>query len=256
MSGRALLLVGAMELVACSPQFADPILREVTPEVEPCPTQVVLQLEGATLASIPRLLQDDFTIEAWLKTTDLATGTYFWEGSALVFADVIGDANDFSAAILNEHFLMAVGVPETGSDTDARSTSRVTTGKWVHVAATRSQASGVVLVYVDGLLEGSAQADTNTLADAPHMTIGGRAEGTFYTGLLSELRLWSRVRSQAELVADTHRRLSGGESGLVALYPFDDGEGSIARDLAPNAHDAAFTGPLSWPESDVPFCEP
>jgi hypothetical protein len=254
--GRALLFAGAAALVGCSSQFADPILREAAVEPDPCLAQVVLQLEGATLASIPRLLQDDFTIEMWINTTDSAPGDYFWEGSALVFADVIGHANDFSAAILNDQFLVAVGVPEARADTEVRSTSTVTTGKWVHVAATRNLVSGVVLVYVDGVLEGSAQAGTNTLADASLMTIGGRAEGTFYTGLLSELRLWNRVRSQSELLADTHRRLSGDEPGLVALYPFDDGGGSIARDLGPNGHDAPFAGPLSWLESDVPFCEP
>lgn len=250
----ALLLAGGAALAGCGSQFADPILGEVA--AEPCPPQVVLQLDGATLASIPRLLQADFTIEAWINTTNSAIGADFWEGSALVFADVIGDANDFSAAILNDRFLMTVGVPETGFDMDARSTSKVTTGKWVHVAATRNQASGVVLVYVDGVLEGSAQAGTNTLADAPRMTIGGRAEGTFYTGMLSELRLWNRVRGQAELVADTRRRLSGDEPGLVALYPLDDGDGNIARDLVPIAHEAPFAGRASWLESDVPLCSP
>lgn len=48
-------------------------------------------------------------------------------------------------------------------------------------------------------------------------------KGSFhYYGIwdVAELRLWSRVLSQAEIAANMYRPLSGGETGLNAYYTF------------------------------------
>jgi hypothetical protein len=98
--------------------------------------------------------------------------------------------------------------------------------------------------------------NTNALGDSPTISIGGRAGRNFYTGLMSELRLWRTARTQSELVANMRRRLNGDEPGLAGYYRFDDGAGSNAHDASPSGNDAAFVGPVGWASSTLPFCEP
>jgi Concanavalin A-like lectin/glucanases superfamily len=247
----SLLLLLAASTLGCGSQFSDPILDK--PEPAPCPTEHALQLEGASYGNATRLIQDNFTIEAFIQTASSPVGQAFNDGSALVFADVeTVQVNDFASGIVNDKLVMSVG----GPDTPASSTSQVTTGKWVHVAATRNHENGIVLVFVDGVLEGSAVGNLNALADAPNINVGGRANRNFYSGLMSELRLWSTVRTQSEIVAHMHERLNGDEPGLVGYYRFDERTGTTARDSSPSGNDLVFTGPVSWAESDLPFCEP
>ena len=243
----ALLLTSA----GCGSQYTDPILDKTEPAK--CPTEHVLLLDGAAYGSATRLIQDNFTIEALIETDSSPTGQAFGDGSALVFADVEAvEVNDFAAGIVNDKLVMSVG----GPDTPATSASKVTTGKWVHVAATREQSNGIVLVFVDGVLEGSAVGNVNALSDAPSISVGGRANRNFYTGLMSELRLWSTVRTQSEIVAHMRERLNGDEPGLVGYYRLDEGAGTTAHDASPSGNDIVFTGPVSWADSDAPFCAP
>lgn len=220
---------------------------------ESCPTEWVAHFDGASFATAPRPVQDDFTIEAWLSTSSSPQGGSFSEGSALVFADVEKiQANDFAAAILNDKFLFSVGMP----DTPAVSTTSITSGKWLHVAATRNHTTGILMVFVNGVLEGSAVGSTQPLADEPSIQIGGRPGRNFYSGSLSDVRIWSLVRSQAEILANMRHRLSGGEPGLVGYYRLDEQGGLVAHDSAAEHHDATLTGAPFWRQESSPFCEP
>jgi len=51
---------------------------------------------------IPRIVQDDFTLAAWIKTDTpgLNLGSHGYQGSGLIWSDVAGVANDFILAIL------------------------------------------------------------------------------------------------------------------------------------------------------------
>lgn len=249
---RALtLLIALTGATGCGTQFTDPILDEREP-VPTCPLEGVVELDGTAFASAARLIQDDFSIEAWIKTTSSPRGTGFGEGSALVFSDVETiQTDDFAAGLLNDRFVMSVG----GPDTAATSTSAVTRGEWVHLAATRARANGVVLLYVNGVLEGSAVGNTHTLAEAPTVSIAGRTGRNFFSGLMAEVRLWRGVRTQTEVVDNMHHRLTGAEDGLVGYYRFDESAGTTAHDGSPSANDAVFSGPVAWTKSDLPLCD-
>lgn len=243
-------------LGGCGTQFADPIREHAAgvdagePNSEPPCLSQTLSFDGASFATADRLIGDDFSIEAWLKTTT-SQGNNFSSGSALVFADVeTVMVNDFATAIGGDKFLLSTG----GPDTQAVGTSKLTTDQWLHVAATRSKATGIMLVYVNGVLEASAVGNKNSLVDAPTITIGGRSARNFYTGLLAEVRLWSLVRSQSELVANMHHRLDGNEAGLVGYYRMDEGGGATLQDSSASGNDAALTGSASYVESDPPLC--
>src|SRR6266540_3002106 len=46
-----------------------------------------LQLDGTGYLQANRIVQDDFTLEAWIKTTTSLTGSNFYEGNGLIYAD-------------------------------------------------------------------------------------------------------------------------------------------------------------------------
>ena len=82
------LLAVATGITACGTQFTDPILAKEPSEAAACPVNRALQFDGSSYGSMTRLIQDDFTIEAWINTGTTAKGPAFSDGSAIAFADV------------------------------------------------------------------------------------------------------------------------------------------------------------------------
>src|SRR5438874_6341502 len=67
-------------------------------------------LDGTEYADVARIMQDDFTIEAWIRTTSIFSGTGAWDGAPIFWADVPGVmANDFSMSILDGLVAITVG---------------------------------------------------------------------------------------------------------------------------------------------------
>jgi hypothetical protein len=81
--------------------------------------------------------------------------------------------------------------------------------------------------------------------NAGRLRIGGRdtaGGGTeIFEGALDELRLWSDIRSNEELLDSMHRRLSGKEDDLLGYWPISARSGSLIKDEAPGAHHAELT---------------
>ncbi len=257
---RALCL--ALFLAGCGTQFSDPI-RGVrggeggsagdsgTSDPNLCRQEPVQAFAGTDFASMMRLVQDDFSIEVWIKTAQSLAGTGPYVGNPIVYADVPAvTTDDFGAGILNDKFQMTIGNP----DTPVKSTSNVTTDQWVHVAATRTRATGIVLVFVDGVLEGAGTGNTNALSASATMSIGGRAGRDFFVGLMSDLRIWSMARTQADIVDNMHRRLQGDEAGLVGYYRLDDAAGSMVRDASPSRNHASLDTPGESASAKPPVC--
>lgn len=111
---------------------------------------------------------------------------------------------------------------------------------WTHIAVTYDNAvvAGTeVRSYVNGELVRSESApDTlgDTQADYNQLRIGGREfwPDTF-EGHLDEVRIWSRVLSQAEIRAGLNRAPDGADPGLVAGWRFDEAEGETLLDAGP-----------------------
>jgi Concanavalin A-like lectin/glucanases superfamily len=211
-----------------------------------------LQLEGIGYLQVTRMVQDDFTLEAWIRTTTSYSGTNFYEGNGLIYADVGGTANDFGSSILSGQFAFGVGNP----DTTITSTTMVTTGDWVHVAATRRKSTGEIQVFVNGHLEASKTvAQTASLTAQTLMTIGANSiDGKYYNGMIDEVRIWNVVRSETEITGTLHKTLAGNEPGLVAYYRLDESSGTSAADSSTSQSAAALTGEGTWIVSDAPTC--
>ena len=227
------------------------------PDALTCAAGYAAQFTGASSLSVARPVQDDFTLEAWIKTTASRTGSMFYHGNGVIYADAPpgtnpAGANDFGTSILNNRFAFGVGNP----DTTLRSNSTVTTGEWIHVAATRNKAAGEMHVFVNGVDENTtATTQKGSLTDQATLSIGCTLnDQNHFIGLMDEVRIWNVVRTEAEIAATMHQRLTGNEPGLVAYWRFDDRGGPTAVDSSPAKADATIAGTLEWAPSDAPIC--
>jgi hypothetical protein len=222
----------------------------------PC-SGFALQFSGFSYVRINRPVQDDFTIEAWVKTsTPSLTGTHSWEGSGLLWADASGNHDDFGASILNNKLAFGVGVPASSEPTIV-STTAVVSGQWVHVAATRNKTTGEIRVLVNGVQESSLVVATQTrpLSAQINMTLGGDVyDNRFFTGFIDEVRAWNVVRTAADITATMHQKLVGNEPGLVGYWRFDEGSGMSTADSTATKNTGDLFGAPNWVVSDAPIC--
>lgn len=206
--------------------------------------------------SVARQVQDDFTIEGWIKTSvPSLTGTRFFHGSGLFYADVMGMANDFAVAVLNNRIIFGVG-----DTTVVQSVSSVNTGQWVHVAVFRVRNTGQVGVLINGTVEATVgSAMTASLTAPVAVTFGGNTvDHRYFNGAIDELRIWNVPRTASDIRATMNRTLTGTEPGLVGYWRFDEPTGTDFSDRSPSHNTAlsisAVTAPLHV-NSDAPITE-
>jgi hypothetical protein len=138
-------------------------------------------------------LASGLTLEAWVYPTALSG----WMN--LIYKD---DGNSGVSYVL-QGSSGANPVPSFGlsaSPANLRAPSALPLNAWSHVAGTYD---GVTMrLYVNGV-EVANQAQTGALALATGpLTIGGNAGGENWTGLIDEVRIYSRALSASEILAD------------------------------------------------------
>jgi len=245
----------------------------------------MLALETGPSAGIARTATNvggtstgDLTLEAWIRPKALpaagARGTIAaqWnttgtdsqqsfrlyldgdEGGKLVF-EIGGEFND-DGTDDTERFVLGL---------------TPTLDQWTHVAVSfNSGASKAVRFYVNGALSRAftSATDTGTGVRAPQRPLSAgaaldnaNAAVDFFTGLISDLRVWEAVRTPAD-IEDAHDvRLSGAgsEDDLVVNWVFDRESGSIGASTnviarpADAANDGVLTGAAYAPTLAVYF---
>ncbi|MCA2505984.1 MAG: RICIN domain-containing protein [Microcystis sp. M54BS1] len=119
--------------------------------------------------------------------------------------------------------------------------------EWHHVAVVGNGTN--VLLYLDGVpikTGGSQTKNYGTSSDPFQIGAGVWSGGKtdLFNGNIAEVRIWKVARTQAEIQADTYKRLSGKEPNLVAYYPLNEIrlEGSTRKvlDLVGNNHGTVY----------------
>jgi hypothetical protein len=170
---------------------------------------------------IPRVVQDDFTIALWVKTTQKAPEGSWFNGAGLVDGEVAGVTDDFGTALVGGAFAFGVGKP----DTTIKSTTPINDGRWHHVAATRDRATGAIRVFVDGKREAEGAGGKQSLTAPPGLMIGQLQTGiNHFRGSLADVRIYERVLTDAELASLS--RANGPDAkidaGLVGWWRFSE----------------------------------
>ena len=207
---------------------------------------------------VNREVQDDFTLQAWVKTTTSRTGTKPWEGLPIIYADLNQAPNlDFSTAVLNGKFSFSTGP----SDETIQSTSSIDDGQWHHVVATREKSTGTISVYVNGALENTlVTTNTESLITPTDIYIGGQlTDNRFFKGNIKEVAVWTSTISSngvaalynsgspLNALADAGNYTSS--SSLQGYWQLNDGSGLTAVDASTSNNHGYINGAFWESES-------
>ena len=177
------------------------------------------------------------TLEAWFKTSESN-----FNGVIANFGNV-SYGQRFGIMVVNGNAYFV------GQFLDIYSAIFVADGNWHHLAATYEDT--LVKLYVDGSLAGSAVYSLNTSTDG--LRVGRRSTGDSgvegFIGSIDEVRIWNYARTQSQIADNQFTELSGSEEGLVALYHFNEGEGTTLYDATENANNGSFIGNTTFASS-------
>ncbi|MBF8271434.1 MAG: hypothetical protein HW380_539 [Magnetococcales bacterium] len=188
---------------------------------------------------IPR---NAYTIEMWWKpgmnlTSASPRQTLFAGDSGTKRPEIV--FNKFG----NGKIEIATRITGTNYETATTTTASWNNGQWYHLAFSFDGTD--VKVYVNGILE--KQASQPGIQDAmTGFVLGCRAALSYdMTGSLADVRVWDTVRSQANIVDNMSRTLTGVEAGLTGYWPLHEGAGAVANDNAGVADNGTISG-AAW----------
>jgi hypothetical protein len=125
---------------------------------------------------------------------------------------------------------------------------------WRHVAIAFNSSDH--RIYLDATLDGTALSSAGSMNDniSIPLTIGAWINGGsgYSHSTIDEVRIWSVVRTQAQIQASMSQRLTGTEPGLVGYWRFDEGIGlSATNGVGSNPSGTLVNGP-AWVTSTRP----
>jgi autotransporter-associated beta strand protein len=188
------------------------------------------QFDGtSSFVTITRVVATNFTVAVWIRTTNTGTGSTWYNGMGIVDGEVVGGASDWGCSVLNSKFAVGIGAP----DTTVFSTVNIDDGHWHHLAATRDSASGVVKLYVDGVLNSTATTPAGPRTAPNDLRIGAThaAVPVVLKGNLDDLRFYGEVLSAADiakmaatpLTAPTNLVASSGDAEVYLTWDAVEG---------------------------------
>lgn len=125
---------------------------------------------------------------------------------------------------------------------------------WTHIAYTfKANSANSIVTYVNGqpVYTWAPAINEGIRASTSDLYLGRASWSTSFNtkGAVSEVRIWNKARTAQEIAATWRTQLTGDEAGLVAYYPFVQGDNPYElRDVGPyrlhgNIGNAAWTAP-------------
>ena len=130
-------------------------------------------------------------------------------------------------------------------------------GSWHHIAMTWKQdTENGYRSFLDG---DSIDARNSSNSPLPGITdnllLGSyNGNGQFLNGILDEIRIWDYARSQEEIQSTMESELTGDETGLIAYWKLNTGDGTTIYDHSGNSNHGTIYG-ATW-TTDVPPFQP
>jgi len=186
----------------------------------------VLEFDGiesyATLGSAGalHLAERSFTVDVWAKINPGHNGTL----------TVLG--TDDSRPDHGLHLCVRDMKPYFGFyANDTAGVTKLAPDAWAHLAWRFDSKTGEQSIFVNGILDNSSDRHAPFKGAGP-VNVGRCGGGNLFSGQLSELRIWNHPLATIDIPKLVHARVDGPREDLVACWPFDDGKGETARNLA------------------------
>ena len=211
----------------------------------------VLSLDGdgdyVEIGVYPDLVPETFTVEVWLNPLVLAASMPLARGKV----------GDFSYSFYQFGRTLRMAIQERHAD-QAFSAAEIRysirwPGTWFHASIVFDGTH--LTAYFNGIQVGQAEFEGEvTKSDSP-LLIGAtpmfEQPEAFFRGLVDEVRIWSKARSQQEIRDTMARKLTGEEEGLVGYWNFE-GQGAVVVDQTENGHDGVLIGDAHRIVQDLP----
>lgn len=173
-------------------------------------------------------LTNNYTFEAWVnRKNPTIFGRIFDKARVNLFVHTNNNST------YKENSLVLSITTASGTYVINTGLNSVQLNKWHHVAFSVS-ATNVYTMYIDGVAvpftsTGTAAAAT-TNATLPAYIGGNNSLTRGLDGNIDEVRIWSGVKTQAEILANSMTKYIGTEAGLLAYYSFAEGDKQFVYD--------------------------
>ncbi|WP_330186416.1 LamG-like jellyroll fold domain-containing protein [Dactylosporangium sp. AC04546] len=181
-----------------------------------------------------------FTVSAWVNLADSGAVRKAVSGSG---AQQDAFELRYDTDVNRWRFAMKGTDTARASEVTVASTSAPVLNTWTHLTGVYDAASGAMRLYVNGTLQGSATVAGTFTAGGPLLIGAGIADGTrgnFWAGGISDVQLYSRVLTVAEISAVTAGTAPAADAGVVRTsYQLD--QNGLARSMTdPNGNVTNF----------------
>lgn len=127
--------------------------------------------------------------------------------------------------------------PANGAGPDVRD------GEWHHAAMTMQPGTNASSLYLDGVLihtgtQGAVAGDASPLMIGDYDDDGSHPQN--FKGDIADVRIWSDIRTQAEIRENLITDLDGSEAGLVGHWKLDSASGSTVADISVTGNDGTL----------------
>ncbi|MFT4512552.1 MAG: hypothetical protein ACI91B_001250, partial [Planctomycetota bacterium] len=162
-----------------------------------------LRFDGDDHCRIPRVVENSFTVSFFVRSKQRGNGragdTRWFTGTGLVDGEIPGVVDDWGISWHSDGIISAgTGRPERF----VASGPGYNDGEWHHVAFTRDQESGRIVLYVDGQMIAEAHGSKRPLTSLEDIVIGRlRPGGAGFKGDIDELTFYKTVLTQPEVIA-------------------------------------------------------
>lgn len=220
----ATLLIGSTQATvhAFNPVLTNstPVLRGTALELDGQDDYIQL-VDAATLGLTDR----DFTVEAWIRVSDLANPTGNGDRPVLG-TDAPSELNK------GLHLTIRNGKARLGFfKTDLPGRSTINADTWYHIAWRYTKATQEQAVFINGELDDSKTGQSSFLGTNT-VNIGRWNGDRYFKGYISEVRIWNEARTQDQLRSMMNRRITA-EPKLAGYWRFEAQENQvIAKDYS------------------------
>lgn len=162
-----------------------------------------------TWLTFSRPVQDDFTITCVFRSTQgIGSGNLFYQGAGLVNGECGGVVDDFGTCLFaNGSVCAGTGNP----DVALNSAAGFNDGYFHVLTFTRTRSSGLLALYMDGVLVGTMTGGTTSLTTPAILALGAQQTAiNFFDGDIAEVQIYASVLSDSERLAM--------ENGLVQKF--------------------------------------
>jgi hypothetical protein len=180
---------------------------------------------------------DDFTLEAWVYVDSFSQQTII--GKYNLAAD---DGFTLSVNPVGAVTIYAAGAAGAVRRTDTYQS--ITTGKWTHIAATMDASAGASRILIDGIEVPAVMSGAATsIVQAGNLQVGAHDGANSPANMkIANARIWSTVRTPAEIRDNMNKETPASTTGLVAHFK---GNGSWNDSSANANHLTAVNGAVN-----------